>query len=120
MGSGGLQECLLDRFVEANPVFPLRFVQFTDLLDPHTTREVYNTSISYLELAQYRAAVSFPYDTSLMFFWEFYSMNMPSFVPFQLWHWGVFGQHTRPDLAEPTLLDEGSSIRQVPYSPFFD
>ena len=25
--------------------------------------------------------VGFPYDTSLMFFWEFYSMNMPTFVP---------------------------------------
>ena len=24
--------------------------------------------------------VGFPYDTSLMFFWEFYSMNMPSFA----------------------------------------
>ena len=24
--------------------------------------------------------VGFPYDTSLMFFWEFYSMNMPMFV----------------------------------------
>lgn len=115
--SGGLQECLLLRFLEANPSYPLRFAQFTDLLDPRTTREVYNTSLSYASLAQYRAVVSFPYDTSLMFLWEFYSMNMPIFVPFQLWHWGIFGQHTRPDLEEPTV--EIGNYTRPPHSPFF-
>ena len=72
-------------------------------------------------ISQWTTEVGFPYDTSLMFFWEFYSMNMPTFaplsevckstvlfsfwsflsshfvlaackVPFQLWHWGVFGR----------------------------
>lgn len=116
--SGGWQECLLQRFLEANPGYPLRFVQFTELLEPHSTREVYNSSLSYSSLAQYRAVVSFPYDTSLMFFWEFYSMNMPIFVPFQLWRWGVFGQHTRRDLEQPTI-ERGDSQR-FPHSPFFD
>merc|ERR1712217_921032 len=49
--------------------------------------------------------------------WEFYSMGMPLFVPFQLWHWGIFGQHTRPDLEEPTI-EAGNYSRPV-YSPFF-
>eukprot|EP00439_Symbiodinium_sp_Y106_P036533 s2264_g4.t1 len=102
--SGGWQECILNRFVDANPDYTLRFVQFTDLLDPHTIEEVYVDTLSYQSLSHYRAVVGFPYDTSLMFFWEFYSMNMPSFVPFQLWHWGIFGQHTRPDLGELQLL----------------
>merc|ERR1711957_1003504 len=108
----------LNRFVEANAGYPLRFVQFTDLLNPHTTKEVYNTSLSYADLAQYRALINFPYDTSLMLFWEFYSMGMPMFVPFQLWHWGIYGQHTRPDLAEPVILpseDEDINHRP-PYS----
>ena len=30
--SGGWQECVLDRFVDANPQYSLRFVQFTNLL----------------------------------------------------------------------------------------
>jgi len=117
--SGGLQECLLNQFVDANPTYPVRFVQFTNLLDPHTTKEVYNTSLSYVELGKYRALVSFPYDTSLMLFWEFYSMNVPTYVPFQLWRWGIFGQHTRRDLATPVLEDD-TGIERPPYSPFFD
>merc|ERR550539_322237 len=44
-------------------------------------------------------------------------MNMPMFVPYQLWRWGIYGQHTRPDLEEPTL--EGH-FKEAPYSPFFD
>ena len=67
---------------------------------------------------RYRAVVGFPYDTSLMFFWEFYSMGMPIFVPMQLWRWGIFGQHTRPDLEQPTL--EGGMHERPPFSPFFD
>ncbi|CAE7514041.1 RPL37A [Symbiodinium natans] len=126
--SGGWQECVLDRFVDVNPQYPLRFVQFTNLLNPDTTEEVYNNTLSYRSLAQFRAVVGFPYDTSLMFFWEFYSMNMPTFVPFQLWHWGVFGQHTRPDLEQPRLFpSEGPVLSTLipeedrfPYSPFFD
>lgn len=117
--SGGLQECLLNQFVENNPSYPVRFVQFTDLLDPHTTREVYNNSLSYVELTKYRALVSFPYDTSLMLFWEFYSANVPTYVPFQLWRWGIFGQHTRRDLASPVLEDD-TGVERPPYSPFFD
>ncbi|CAJ1351401.1 unnamed protein product, partial [Effrenium voratum] len=124
--SGGWQECILNRFVDANPEYPLRFVQFTDMLNPHTTEEVYNNTLSYQSLAEFRAVVGFPYDTSLMFFWEFYSMNMPMFVPFQLWHWGVFGQHTRPDLEQPRIFPESGRVKllteeeRVPYSPFFD
>jgi len=135
--SGGWQECVLNRFVDSNPGYPLRFLQFTDLLNPHTTKEVYNTSLSYSGLSQYRAVVGFPYDTSLMFFWEFYSMNMPVFVPFQLWRWGIYGQHTRPDLDDrwqmfdPSVAEskEGWPDRgrllapedeRVPFSPFFD
>lgn len=30
--SGGWQECVLNRFVDTNPGYPLRFVQFTNLL----------------------------------------------------------------------------------------
>ncbi|CAE7301556.1 unnamed protein product [Symbiodinium sp. CCMP2456] len=126
--SGGWQECVLDRFVDANPQYKLKFVQFTNLLNPDTTEEVYNNTLSYRSLAQFRAVVGFPYDTSLMFFWEFYSMNMPTFVPFQLWHWGVFGQHTRPDLEQPRIFPgEGHALSsliaeedRLPYSPFFD
>eukprot|EP00931_Biecheleriopsis_adriatica_P123432 TRINITY_DN98479_c0_g1_i1.p1 TRINITY_DN98479_c0_g1~~TRINITY_DN98479_c0_g1_i1.p1 ORF type:complete len:697 (+),score=140.47 TRINITY_DN98479_c0_g1_i1:48-2138(+) len=130
--SGGWQECVLNRFVDANPGYPLKFVQFTNLLNPNTKKEVYNNSLSYTALSQFRAVVGFPYDTSLMFFWEFYSMNMPVFVPFQLWHWGIFGQHTRPDLEEPrifpskadseghTLSELRSEEERIPYSPFFD
>eukprot|EP00929_Paragymnodinium_shiwhaense_P051972 TRINITY_DN26074_c0_g1_i1.p1 TRINITY_DN26074_c0_g1~~TRINITY_DN26074_c0_g1_i1.p1 ORF type:complete len:710 (+),score=117.28 TRINITY_DN26074_c0_g1_i1:76-2205(+) len=127
--SGGWQECLLRRFEEANPAYPVRFVQFTDLLNPHTKKEVYNMSLSYKELGKFRALVSFPYDTSLMLFWEFYSMNVPTFVPFQLWHWGIFGQHTRPDLEHPMLeekerltVDMGTAFQHhvPPHSPFFD
>merc|ERR1712032_136907 len=109
--SGGLQECVLERFVDANPGYPLRFVQFTNLLDPNTTREVYNNTLTYEELAEHRALVTFPYDTSLMLFWEFYSMNVPMFVPFQLWRWGVFGQHTRRDLALPRLEEDAATER---------
>ena len=32
--SGGWQECVLNRFVDVNPEYPLRFVQFTNLLIP--------------------------------------------------------------------------------------
>lgn len=94
--SGGWQECLY-RFVDANPVYPLRFVQFTNLIDARSTVEVYNSSVRYAELAERRAVVMFPYHTSLMLFWEFYSMGIPTFVPFQLWRWAS-GQHARPDL----------------------
>ncbi|CAE7707530.1 unnamed protein product [Symbiodinium pilosum] len=126
--SGGWQECVLDRFVDANPQYALRFVQFTNLLNPDTTEEVYNNTLSYRSLSQFRAVVGFPYDTSLMFFWEFFSMNMPTFVPFQLWHWGVFGQHTRPDLEQPRIFPDEGLVRsslvpeedRLPYSPFFD
>eukprot|EP00933_Yihiella_yeosuensis_P033557 TRINITY_DN27235_c0_g1_i1.p1 TRINITY_DN27235_c0_g1~~TRINITY_DN27235_c0_g1_i1.p1 ORF type:complete len:687 (+),score=79.33 TRINITY_DN27235_c0_g1_i1:83-2143(+) len=122
--SGGWQECVLNRFVDANPGYPLRFVQFTNLLNPNTTKEVYNFSLSYNSLSQFRAAVSFPYDTSLMFFWEFYSMNMPLFIPFQLWRWGIFGQHTRPDLDDRIEGEMGEELLQgdhiPPFSPFFD
>lgn len=30
--SGGWQECILNRFLDANPDYPFRFVQFTNLL----------------------------------------------------------------------------------------
>ena len=30
--SGGWQECILNRFVDANPDYPFRFIQFTNLL----------------------------------------------------------------------------------------
>ena len=72
--SGGWQECVLNRFVEVNEDYPLRFVQFTNLLmlglgslwiwdtwvkievrNPRTTAEVYNNSLSYQMLAQFRA-----------------------------------------------------------------
>lgn len=119
--SGGWQECLLNQFVAVNPGYPLRFVQFTDLLDAGSSREVYNSSLSYASLAGYRAVVNFPYDTSLMLFWEFYSMGMPCFVPFELWRWGVFGQHTRKDLELPVLDSEGEPEgARPPSSPFFD
>eukprot|EP00434_Breviolum_minutum_P029710 symbB.v1.2.026265.t1/scaffold2611.1/size89775/9 len=107
--SGGWQECILNRFVDANPDYPFRFIQFTNLLNPHTTEEVYNNSLSYQALSQYRA-VGFPYDTSLMFFWEFYSMNMPMFVPFDLW---IF---PKPGTAFSKLLSEEE---RLPFSPFF-
>lgn len=32
------------------------------------------------------AKVGFPYDTSLMFFWEFYSMGMPMFAGHPEWY----------------------------------
>lgn len=120
--SGGWQECILNQFMAANPGYPVRFVQFTDLLNPHTTQEVYNNSLSYANLAQYRAVVSFPYDTSLMFFWEFYSMCVPIYVPFQLWRWGIFGQHTRPDLADVAagIQEQAGGDDRPPYPPFFD
>eukprot|EP00913_Durusdinium_trenchii_P017645 g16584.t1 len=96
-------------------------------VNPHTTEEVYNNSLSYQALSQFRAVVGFPYDTSLMFFWEFYSMNMPMFVPFDLWHWGIFGQHTRPDLEQPRIFPEPGILSKLlpeedrlPYSPYFD
>lgn len=119
--SGGLEECMLNRFVEANPGYPIRFVQFTHLLDPQSSSstEVYNESLSYAGLGSYRALVCFPYDTSLMLFWEFYSMGMPIFVPRQLWRWGVFGQHTRRDLEWP-VLEKDSGFDRPPFSPFFD
>lgn len=125
--SGGWQECILNRFRDANPDYPFRFIQFTNLLNPHSIEEVYNMSLSYQALSQYRAVVGFPYDTSLMFFWEFYSMGMPMFVPFDLWHRGIFGQHTRPDLEQPRIFPEGKNQskllteeERLPYSPFFD
>ena len=37
--SGGWQECVLDRFVDANPQYQLKFVQFTNLLK-HSCIEV--------------------------------------------------------------------------------
>eukprot|EP00971_Amphidinium_carterae_P117325 2323990-Amphidinium_carterae.2 len=39
--SGGLQECIFARFLEANPSYPLKFVQFTNILDPTSDQEVY-------------------------------------------------------------------------------
>ena len=85
----------------------------------------------------------FPYDTSLMLFWEFYSMQMPIFVrahakgpkdegtleprlkrqqrlraqvPAQLWHWGIFGQHTRRDLAYASGLVESREFQEIRFT----
>eukprot|EP00397_Hematodinium_sp_SG-2012_P067969 GEMP01107928.1.p1 GENE.GEMP01107928.1~~GEMP01107928.1.p1 ORF type:complete len:154 (+),score=25.36 GEMP01107928.1:188-649(+) len=75
-------------------------------------------------MSQFRAVVEFPYDTSLMFFWEFYSMGMPTFVPRALWRWGIYGQHTRPDLAHPRKNDDAGQNHTVILDsgdgPFFD
>ena len=69
--------------------------------NPLEVKEVYiKQRMPYEELYQHKAAVMFPYDTSLMMFWEFYSANMPIFLPhkrFWLYSW-IFGQHTRHDL----------------------
>jgi len=81
--------------------------------------ETYNRSLDYSTMAQFRAVVEFPYDTSLMFFWEFYSMNMPTFVPRALWRWGMYGQHTRPDLAGERA-DSNKSVLGFADGPFFD
>ena len=42
--------------------------------------QVYRENLNFRTLSAFRAAVMFPYDTSLMLFWEFYSMQMPIFV----------------------------------------
>ena len=79
--------------------------------------------------------MGFPYDTSLMFFWEFYSMNMPIFVrspaskqpfssaevPFQLWHWGIFGaglvnqcqRHAKVSTPGRIWSNPGSSLKAL-------
>ena len=45
-------------------------------------------------------------------------MNMPMWVPFQLWRWGIFGQHTRADLEQP-ILEHESPEEWTPTSPCF-
>ena len=55
-----------------SPDFPYRFV----------TRAL--TDKQFRSFAQFRAVVLWPYDMDLITFYEFYSMNMPIFMPSQL------------------------------------
>ena len=45
------------------------------------TTRANRTEASYLQLAAHWAVVMWPYDVSLMIFYEFYSMGMPLFLP---------------------------------------
>ena len=51
----------------------------------------------YKTLASHRAVVCMPYDTSIFLFNEFYSTNMPVFVPRDLWRW-LIGPVTSPTM----------------------
>eukprot|EP00392_Amoebophrya_sp_AT5.2_P014436 g14585.t1 len=112
--SGGLAECVFDAFRRENPDYPLKFQFLEHFLrkyhpDPDSVKQVYITErLPYEELAKFRSAVWFPYDTSLMLFWELYSANVPVFVPARRGHllrW-MWGQHTRFDLAEWNLFQD--------------
>ncbi len=61
-----------------------RFVSFADLLEPNG-RETYNRTLDFASLAQYRGAVFWPNDMTLVLFYELYSMGMPIFVPLRFW-----------------------------------
>lgn len=114
--SGALSECVFDLFVEANrDWFHLRFVQMEALIfDDHLrrmrtdsfneattwkqhTEEIKVPVFPYRKLAQHLASICMPYDTSIFLFNEIYSMNIPVFVPRDLWRW-LIGLHTLPSM----------------------
>jgi len=111
--SGALSECMLQRFLDANSWYPLHFVQLEAILfESHLAQtrtatlsgvatwkehinEIKTVGMPYRELAQHRAAICMPYDTTIFLFNELYSTNMPIFVPRDLWRW-LIGPHTSP------------------------
>jgi len=114
--SGGLAECVLDWFKRTTSTSEREdgdkkmpeFVFMENWLgklhpDPDNVKQVYiKQRLPYEELLRFKAVVFFPYDTSLMLFWEFFSANIPIFVPHRKgalagWMWG---QHTRFDLLD--------------------
>lgn len=111
--SAGLSECVLARYLDANPWVPLRFVQLEAVLSEHHaktsgaptdsrrwasgTKEIKTPGMPYNALAEHRAAMLFPYDAVIFLFHEFYSMQVPVFVPRDLWRW-MFGPLTLPSM----------------------
>ncbi|CAE7371101.1 unnamed protein product [Symbiodinium natans] len=138
--SGGLSECLLEKFAIANRHwFPLEFVQMESLLfqehlastgddeleDAKTweehTGEIKVPHMPYNKLASHRAVVCMPYDTSIFLFNEFYSANMPVFVPGDLWRW-LIGPVTSPmmEYRHWTAEEATEGVGPVPTSsPFY-
>lgn len=139
--SGGLSECLLEKFAAVNRHwFPLHFVQMESLLfaehlastgeneledaktwEEHTS-EIKVPHMPYNKLASHRAVVCMPYDTSIFLFNEFYSANMPVFVPRDLWRW-LIGPVTAPMMeyrhwtADQAQVPEGLGVPRS--SPFY-
>lgn len=115
--SGGLVECILSEFVKSNPSFPLQFHFLENFLARFAPKDVPQNRQIYIEkrlpyelFHQFRAAAFFPYDTSLMLFWELLSSAVPIFVPHRnsailRWMWG---QHTRDDLDAFNLHEDGA------------
>ena len=103
-----IEEAQSPCFVPFESIWFAFLQQFLYFLSIFLTLKVYNMSLSYQALSQYRAVVcvsglwmsreadvwttrlaakvGFPYDTSLMFFWEFYSMGMPMFARHPEWY----------------------------------
>ena len=75
----------------------------------------------YNKLASHRAVVCMPYDTSIFLFNEFYSANMPVFVPGDLWRW-LIGPVTSPmmEYRHWTAEEATEGVGPVPTSsPFY-
>eukprot|EP00434_Breviolum_minutum_P005409 symbB.v1.2.004769.t1/scaffold274.1/size244435/10 len=74
----------------------------------------------YKRLASHRAAVCLPYDTTIFLFNELYSVNMPTFVPKDLWRW-LLGPHTSPQMEFIHEYPHGetSAFALPESSPFF-
>jgi len=137
--SAALSECVMARFLDANPWYPLQFVQLESVLfEQHQVRvghedpeyllgakvwkeykhELKTPGMPYDVLAEHRAAVLFPYDAIIFLFHELYSMRVPVFVPRELWRW-LFGPLTHPSMEE-RLEDDANASRtdRPPYTPF--
>ncbi|CAK0852085.1 unnamed protein product [Prorocentrum cordatum] len=139
--SAGMSECVVNRFLGANPWYPLRFVQLEEILfeehratrgDPsvlagreswaNRLSELRTPGMPYRAMAEHRAAVLFPYDAVIFLFHELYSMQVPVFVPRDLWRW-LFGPLTLPRM-EARLADgqggrAADAVAPPPGSPFF-